>query len=70
MNLPVSTMTTAEKLAVLGGIHSKRFGCHCMPAKHFPFAIYYSMSESTVFVVAILDERRDPDWIDSRLKRG
>lgn len=41
-----------------------------MPAKRFPFAIYYAVSNDTVYVVAILDERRDPEWIRRRLERG
>lgn len=65
-----SLLADLQALTVLGGIHSKRFGYHCMPAKRFPFAIYYTMIDLTVSVVAILDERRDPDWIEYRLKRG
>jgi len=65
----LSIMADLHALAVFGGIHSKRFGYHCMPAKRFPFAIYYSIADDTVHVVAILDERRDPDWVNQRLCR-
>lgn len=65
----LSMMADLQALSVFGGIHSKRFGYHCMPAKRFPFAIYYSIIDSSVFVIAVLDERRDPDWIAQRLKR-
>lgn len=65
-----SLLTDLQGLAVFGGAHSKRLGYHCMPAKRFPFAIYYTATESTVYVIAVLDERRDPNWIESRLKRG
>lgn len=57
-----------QSLAVVGGVHEKRFGYFCMPAKRFPFAIYYSLSDDTVSVVAVLDERRNPDWIQHRLQ--
>ena len=66
----VSILADLQALSVFGGIHSTRLGYHCMPAKRFPFAIYYTVSDSTVYVVAILDERRDPDWIARRLDRG
>lgn len=66
----LSILADLQALSVFGGVHSKRFGYHCMPAKRFPFAIYYAVSDSTVYVVAILDERRDPDWIARRLERG
>ncbi len=66
----LSIMADVQALAVFGGIHSKRFGYYCVPAKRFPFAVYYSIVDSSVYVIAILDERRDPDWIAHRLRRG
>jgi len=65
-----SILADLQSLSVFGGVHSKRFGYHCMAAKRFPYAIYYLANETTVFVVAILDERRDPEWIRRRLARG
>lgn len=59
-----------RSLCVLGGVHAKRYGFHCMGAKRFPYAVYYFVAGDIVSVVAILDERRDPDWIERRLKRG
>ncbi len=58
-----------HSLSLYGGVHSIRFGFHCMPAKRFPFAIYYAVSDDDVLVIAILDERRDPQWIEARLRR-
>jgi plasmid stabilization system protein ParE len=57
-------------LSVLGGVHVKRYGYHWMAAKRFPFAIYYTLDGDKVFVIAVLDERRDPHWIQERLNRG
>lgn len=65
-----SLVADLKSLAVLGGVHAKRFDYHCMAAKRFPFAIYYTLVGSTVSVIAILDERRDPEWIEYRLNRG
>lgn len=52
---------------LLAGIHPIRYGHHCMPATRFPFAICDQLRRTTVLVVAVLDERRDPDWIKDRL---
>ncbi|MCA8992959.1 MAG: hypothetical protein KDA88_13305 [Planctomycetaceae bacterium] len=65
-----SLMSDLRALEIIGGVHAKRFGYHCMAAKRFPFAIYYTIHDSTVMVVAILDERRNPQWVANRLKRG
>lgn len=64
-----SILVDLQSLSVFGGIHAKRFGYHRMSAKRFPFSIYYNILDSSVRVVAVLDERRDPDWIRTRLTR-
>ena len=38
-----------------------------MLAHRFPFGIYYRESESETQVVAVLDLRRDPNWIREEL---
>jgi hypothetical protein len=38
-----------------------------MLAKRFPFAVYYLIENETIDVYAILDCRRDPEWIVKRL---
>lgn len=43
----LSILADLQALSVFGGVHSKRSGYHCMPAKRFPFAIYYAVSDST-----------------------
>ena len=40
---------------------------HRALATRFPFALYYSVSEQTAFVRAIVDCRREPTWIRKRL---
>lgn len=65
-----SLMDDLRSLSVVGGVHGKRYGYHCMGAKRFPFAIYHIVEGSAILVLAILDERRDPEWIARRLQRG
>lgn len=57
-------------LSFLGGVHAIRHSYHCASASRFPFAIYYTVVSGIVLVVAILDERRDPEWVANRLTNG
>jgi len=56
-----------RSLQVFAGIHERAEGFFRMLAKRFPFAIYYLIDEDRIDVYAILDCRRDPTWIESRL---
>lgn len=49
------------------GVHEVSGDFHRMLAKRFPFAIYYLIENDRVDIYAILDCRRDPDWIAKRL---
>lgn len=57
-----------ELLRGLGGIHSFEFGFHCMPAKRFPFAIFYLVEANIVEVYAVLDCRSHPTVLANRLR--
>lgn len=57
-----------KTLAVSGGVHEIRFDCHHAVARDFPYSIYYDVQGSYVLVVAVLDSRRSPDWIEQRLR--
>jgi plasmid stabilization system protein ParE len=58
-----------ESLHLYAGIHRIFFGqYHRLLSKRFPFAVYYTVSESTVLIHAVLDCRRNPSWIRTRLK--
>ena len=63
-----SITTDLEALQVYGGIHSKKFGFYRMIAKRFPFAIYYDVKDETVFVVAVLPMRKNPEAITKSLQ--
>lgn len=56
-----------QSLKVFAGIHEVAGGFHRMLVKRFPFAVYYLMEPGTIDVYAILDCRRDPEWIVKRL---
>lgn len=43
-------------------------GYHRLVTRRFPFAIFYRIVDDTVEVSAIIDCRRDPEWIDERLR--
>jgi hypothetical protein len=56
-----------DALGRLAGIHESVDGYHRMLSKRFPYAVFYEVVEGTVRISAILDCRRDPDWIHKRL---
>src|ERR1041385_8192455 len=57
-----------ESLRIYGGIHQKAYKqFHRALADLFPFGIYYTVYENTVYVHAVLDCRRDPVLIRKRL---
>ena len=60
-------ITDMESLHLFAGIHSQHFDYHRLLAKRFPFAIYYRVQGEVVRIYAILDCRRDPVWLRSRL---
>ena len=57
-----------DSLQIYAGIHAKYFGFHRLLAKRFPFAVYYRVERQTAYVYAVLDCRRDPLWIQKKLK--
>lgn len=54
-------------LAVTGGSHQRVNGYFRKYASRFPHAIFYKVEENEVRVHAIIDTRRDPEWISERL---
>jgi plasmid stabilization system protein ParE len=62
-----SIQADVQSLRIYAGIHELADGFHRMLAKRFPFAIYYLMTEDGIDIYAILDCRRDPNWIAKRL---
>ena len=64
-----SLFADIDSLALYGGIHSERSGCHWKLASHFPWAVYDRLALEEVVVRGVLDCRRDPGWISKRLTR-
>ena len=59
-----------ESLRLYGGIHLKPYkNYHRLLSKRFPFAVFYTLTDQTVFIHAIVDCRRDPAWLRKRLDR-
>ncbi len=64
-----SLYSDIESLIVTSGIHSLFYERYFrLLSKHFPFAVYYTVSKDTVLVYAILDCRRKPAWTRVKLK--
>ena len=57
-----------RSLLIYAGIHAESDGFHRMLVKRFPFALYYLIDGDRIDIYAILDCRRDPTWINSRLR--
>jgi plasmid stabilization system protein ParE len=54
-------------LRIYAGMHVMQNGYYRLLAKRFPFAVYYKVESNTARVYAVLDCRRNPDWISDRL---
>ncbi len=63
-----SLLADIESLQLYAGVHRVvHGGCHRLLARRFPFAVYYRIVDGTARVIAVLDCRREPAWIRSRL---
>lgn len=57
-----------ERLRIYGGIHRVVYrDYHRLLSEVFPYGVFYSMEKGFVVVWAVIDLRRDPDWIRRRL---
>lgn len=59
-----------ESLLIYAGVHQIVFAYHRCLSKRFPFAIYYSVEKQLVRIHAVLDCRKNPSWVRTRLKEG
>ena len=62
-----SLFSDIDSLHLYAGIHSIHFGYHRLLSKRFPFAIYYRIEQDIIQIWAVLDCRRDPAKIQTRL---
>ncbi len=65
-----SLWSDIHSLRLCGGVHSIHNGCHRLLSKRFPYAVYYRVENGVVRVRAVLDCRRNPDWIQERLHKN
>ncbi len=63
-----SLWSDINSLRLYAGVHAVHHGCHRLLSNRFPFAVYYRIEDRIARVRAVLDCRRDPDWIEGRLK--
>ena len=63
-------LSDIDALLLHPGMHPLVFSHHRALAKRFPFAIYYGVEGEFVRVHAVMDCRREPSWIRSRLEGG
>jgi hypothetical protein len=63
-----AVVSDIDSLIDHAGIHPVYFDkYHRLLAARFPFAIYYKVVGEGVIVFAVLDCRREPAWIRSKL---
>jgi plasmid stabilization system protein ParE len=64
-----SIMSDIRALGIHAGLHQKHGSYHRMVCSRFPYSIYYRKAETEVEVYAVLDDRRDPEWVEEVLSR-
>ncbi len=64
-----SLISDIESLIIYGGVHSKKFHYYRMSAKRFPYSIYYDVQGDNIYVIAVLPEKRNPNWISDRINK-
>lgn len=65
-----SLFADIDSLMIHAGQHRRVYGAHRLLGRVFPFAVYYDVLNDTAKVKAVLDCRRDPEWIEKRLRGG
>jgi len=64
-----SLLSDIESLIIYAGVHTKVYGYYRMPSKRFPYSIYYDLKDNTACIIAVLPERRKPNWIRRKLSK-
>ncbi|MBI2512434.1 MAG: type II toxin-antitoxin system RelE/ParE family toxin [Opitutae bacterium] len=57
-----------DSLSTTAGIHRRVASYHRHLVRKFSTGIYYAVEGDTVFVAAVLDCRRSPNWIRQQLR--
>ncbi len=56
-----------EGLHWMAGTHRQVGGFHRSNCRNFPHLIFYRFDGETISVIAVIDNRRSPEWIRKRL---
>ena len=57
-----------ETLKVTAGVHRQTYrDYHRLLSRVFPYAIYYTFADDEAVIWAVIDCRRDPEWIRRHL---
>ena len=64
-----SLISDIESLVIHAGVHPKVNGFYRMTSRRFPYSIYYSVDKDSAYVIAVLPEKRNPDWITEKLSK-
>jgi len=62
-----SLWSDIQSLRLSGGVHAIHHGYHRLLSRRFPYAVYYRVDDGIARFRAILDCRRNPEWITERL---
>ena len=62
-----SIFASIDALACSANAHPVRHGCRRLLSDRFPYSIYYRIEDDVVKVWRVLDNRRDPEWIERQL---
>jgi len=63
-----SLLADIESLYLYAGIHNKKLGYYRLISRRFPYVIYYEVKGEVARVIAVLPMRRDPAWIEKKVK--
>lgn len=62
-----SLIADIDSLIVYAGVHQQINHVYRSLGSRFPYAVYYLLKEETATVIAVLDTRRDPVWLRSKV---
>lgn len=62
-----SLVSDIRSLQLFAGIHPIFRDKHRMLSTRFPYSVFYRVEDEIVRVYAIVDNRRNPKWINQRL---
>ncbi len=62
-----SLWSDIHSLRLYAGIHAIHNSYHRLLSKRFPYAVYYRIEDGVARVRAVLNCRRNPNWISEKL---